>query len=182
MKKVALLILLVLLTSAWAWPKKERPAVEISGIEITPAQFESAFDSSQFAEGGESAKKEFLDTFISRKLILKQAEILGLNKEPEFLKDIQLFWEQSLLKRTLAKKIKELSIQLSVDDKEIQSYYQAHKDKQFAEEELPEVYGQIKWLLFKNKQNEAIQEWVSSLREKAKIKIDYKALGIKQED
>lgn len=182
MKKIALLILLVLLTSAWAWPKKERPAVEISGIEITPAQFESAFDSSQFAEGGESAKKEFLDTFISRKLILKQAEILGLDKEPEFLKDIQLFWEQSLLKRTLANKIKELSIQLSVDDKEIQSYYQAHKDKQFVEKDLPEVYGQIKWLLFRNKQNEAIQKWVSSLREKAKIKIDYKALGIKQED
>ena len=182
MKKVALLILLVFLTSAWAWPKKERFVVEISGIEITSTKFETAFSSSQFAEGGESAKKEFLDTFILRKLILKEAERLGLDKEPEFLKDIQLFWEQSLLKRTLAKKIKELSIQVSVDDKEIQSYYQAQKDKQFSEKDLPEVYGQIKWLLFRNKQDEAIRGWTNSLREKAKIKIDYKALGIRQED
>ena len=157
---------------------KKNVAIKIGKIEITKEEFDDAFSNSSYAKQGKS-KEEFLENFISRKLILKEAERLGLDKDPKFLKNIQLFWEQSLLKMTLSRKIKELSFGIHVSDKEVRDYYLTHQDD-FKDKKLEEVYDRIKWILFAQKQRQAIQDWINSLKEKTPIYVDYKALGIKK--
>ena len=157
---------------------KDRPAIKIGRITVSAGEFDKAFKSSSFFREGKSSRKEFLDSFISRKLILREAEREGLNKDSEFLEDIQLFWEQSLLKLAISKKMNELSCSIKVNDKEIEDYYNEHKDRDFSNKKLNDVYGRIKLILFKKKQGKALQDWVNSLRENTKIKIDYKSLGI----
>ena len=182
MKRVIFAVLAIFLLTGCGEVKKEKAAIKIGDIEITAKEFDDAFKSSQFASQGDARRREFLDTFIARKLILKEAERLGLDKDPEFLQRIQLFWEQALLKLALAQKIKELSITVDVDDSEIKNFYERRKDKDYPDKELSEVYDQIKWLLFRAKQTQIIQDWSSDLRNKAKIKIDYKLLGIEEDE
>jgi len=179
-KNISLILIVAIVFCGWIWNKK-KPAIKIGPIEITAQEFNDAFNSSPFARSEDvSAKKKFLENFISRKLILKEAEEEGLDKNPEFLKDVQLFWEQSLLKLMLSRKIKELSSKIKVQEDEIKNYYSAHKNKEFAGKNFAEVYDQIKWLLFNQKQQRALEKWIESLKEKTKINIDYSALGIKK--
>ena len=177
MKKLILLGLAVLLVSSCGWFKKEeKPAVTIGKIRISAEDFQREFESSRLAKEGR--RKDFLDTFISRKLILLEAERLGLDKDPEFLRDVQDFWEQSLLKLVLSKRIKELVAGVDIDEKEVRSYYRRNKSAKFADKEFEQVYDQIKWVLLRDKQEETIQNWADSLRKDTEVTIDYKLLGI----
>jgi len=178
MNKILTLSLMILLFSGCCGLKQEKAAIKIDGIEITAREFDKAFSLSQFAWKGPDGRKEFLDTFIQRKLILKEAEKLGLDKDPRFLDDIQLFWEQSLLKLILSKKMNRLSNDIIIDEAEIKDYYRQNKEKSFAGKQPEQVYDQIKLLLFKAKQAKAIGDWVDSLRKQAKTDIDYQSLGI----
>ena len=177
---VIFIIPFIFLSTGWSWLNKKKPAITINNLSITPQEFEESFKISHFAEKSVSSRKEFLDNLITKKLILEKAEEMGLDKDPAFLKDVQIFWEQSLLKLVLSRKINQLSARIRINDKEVDNYYRRNKEKLFAGKALPDVYSRIKWLLFKRKQSQAIREWVSSLRENAKIKIDYKMLGIKE--
>ncbi len=174
------LILMLVIFSFWGCGQrdKEKTAIKIGRIDVTAQEFEEAFNSSSAAQENPSARKEFLDTFISRKLILKEAEREGLDKDPEFLKDVQLFWEQSLLKLMLSRKMKELSMDIKVGEDEIRDYYSMHKDEEFSGKSLSEVHDKIKWLLFHQKQKQALQDWIDSLKKKTRIDVDYKALNI----
>ncbi|MFC1515016.1 hypothetical protein ACFL5X_03855, partial [Candidatus Omnitrophota bacterium] len=60
-------------------------------------------------------------------------------------------------------------------------YYAAYKADKYANKELADVYGQIKMLIFKDKQIAAVQEWSESLKHNATIEIDYDQLGITPE-
>ena len=105
---------------------------------------------------------------------------MGLDKDPQFLQNIQLFWEQSLLKLVLQMKMNELTSTVKVDDKEVRDFYNKIKEEDASEQEFAKIYDQIKLILFKEKQNKAIQVWVNSLRNETEIEIDYDSLGIKQ--
>ena len=109
--------------------KKEKEVIKINDIEITREEFEAAFKSSSLADEGEAKRKEFLDIFISRKLMLVEAQRLGLDKDPKFLQNVQLFWEQSLLKLVLEKKMNELSLVINVDNKEVIDFYDKLKER-----------------------------------------------------
>lgn len=157
-------------------------AIEIDGIKVTVSEFEEAFKDSLYAkDDSPSSKKEFLDNFVTRKLILKQAEKQNLDKDPKFLKDVELFWQQSLLKLILDEKSRQVSLSLKVDDNEIKDYYETHKDSDFKDKELADVYGAIKWFLLKEKQQAAIEQWINGLKNEIKLKINYKLLGIGEE-
>ncbi len=179
MRRIAVLSIMVLVLSGWFWQKEEKPVITIDSIQVTAKEFQDAFKSSRFAAEGEKGKKDFLDTYISRKIMLKQAEDEGLDKDPEFLSSLQRFWEQSLLKLVLSTEVNKLSAKIKVGDDEIQKYYTENKDKEFKDLELSAVYSRIKWILLKKKQSESIRNWIDNLRKQAKIKIDYDALGVR---
>ena len=177
MKKFIVLALLVLLVSSCAeFKESEKPAIKIGKIKISSERFQQEFKLSGFAK--EVKKKDFLETFISRKLILLEAEKLGLDKDPEFLRDVQDFWEQSLLKLVIAKKIKELVADISINQEEVRSYYMKNKDKEFIDKEFVQIYDQVKGMLLRDKQQAAIGNWVNSLKNDAEVIVDYKLLGI----
>ena len=94
------------------------------------------------------------------------------------MKNVQFFWQQSLIKLVLDKKIKELALSIKVNDSEVKDYYQANKDTEFKAAELPAVYDQIKWLILNKKQNALLDDWVNSLRNKSNISVNKSLLKI----
>jgi hypothetical protein len=158
--------------------KQEKPAITIGTINITKDEFNKALARYNFdIEPTKETRRTFLDNFINRKLILKEAEKEGLDKKEQFLADVQDFYEQALIKFIFDKKIKELFVSLEIKDAEINSFYNANKDK-FGAKDLSSSYADIKMLLLKEKQKKAINDWLDSLRKKTSVKIDYKLLDL----
>ncbi len=180
MNKLICVGALALMVLCGCQPQKEKPAVRINNVSVTAAEFNAAYDALSELKGEKRPREEFLDAFINRKLILLEAEKLGLDKDPQFLQDLQIFWEQSLLKLMLARKINELSLPIRVDDKEISEFYENHKDRDFKDKQLSQAYDQIKVIIFKFKQRLALNDWTERLRKKALIEVDTALLDAAQ--
>ena len=161
--------------------KKPPAAIKIDNINITAGEYDEAFKNSPYASSDTpEARKEFLNNFVTRMLMLREAERTGVDKNPEFLKNVQLFWQQSLVKMMLDRKIKELASHVAVNDNEVKDYYEANKETLFKEKDLPAVYGEIKWLILNRKQQALLDDWLNSLRGSSKIDINYKLLKIEE--
>lgn len=152
-------------------------AIKIDNISITADEYAEAFKNSAYAATDTpEARKEFLDNFVTRILILREAERTGMDKDPEFLKNVQFFWQQSLIKMALDKKIKELALHINVTDKEVRDYYEAGKDTEFAGRDLAGAYNDIKWSIINSKQKALLDDWIASIHKASKIDIDRKLL------
>ncbi len=64
------------------------------------------------------SKEEMLDTLIQKKILLLEAQRQGLDKDPAFMKMVERFWEQSLLRSLLDKKSDEILSSIEGPEKE----------------------------------------------------------------
>lgn len=165
-------VLFVLGCSSKAQTKKVILA-KVNNYEITKEEFEQEFKNSPYGRVDTlESKKEFLQNLINRKLILQDAEAKGLDKEEGFLKMIERFWEQSLLKLALDKKTKEIAGAAFVSDKTVEEAYQnMYKDGK-TDKTYDQMYNQIKWEITKLKEAQMLNNWMSGLRNKAEIKVN----------
>lgn len=171
-------IILVCLSLSCSKADQAKPAITIGTIRVSAKEFERAYQVSYFSQAKEDGRKAFLDVFIARKLMLKEAERMNLNRDPEFLSDIQLFWEQSLLKRLLLKKAGEAALPAGITDAEAESFYNQEKDNEFSGKSFAQVKDQVKMLVARQRQQKMIDDWVSQMRRQVNISIDYQSLKI----
>lgn len=109
-KMIFLLLIMFLAGCSCPLPKNENVLAKINNYTITLEEFQTQFSQSPYSKDNTpEAKKEFLKLLIGRKLILQDAQAKGLDKENDFLKMIEKFWEQSLLKLALQRKSQEIS-------------------------------------------------------------------------
>ena len=113
-----------------------------------------------------------MQNLINRKLILQDAEAGGLAKEPGFLKMIERFWEQSLLKLALDQKTKEIAGAAFVSDKVVEETYEKIRKEGKTDKTYDQMYNQIKWEITKLKETQMLNNWMSGLRNKAEIKVN----------
>lgn len=155
-------------------------AITVDDIKITVDEFEDAFRNSPYAKNDlPSERKEFLDFFITRRLILREAEREGLDRDPEFLKSIELFWQQSLLKLILDNKIKKLSSGITITEDEMREYYRHNQDTIFKDTGFEDVREQIEKILRITKTRQVLKSWTESLGEKSRINVNHDLLSIK---
>lgn len=170
------LILPVLLIFALGFGRvtqQKQVLAKVNNYEITFQEFKQELQDSAYA-GSKTyeSKKEFLDNIISRKLILQEAERRGLDKDEKFLKVIEKFWEQALLKVALDEKSKEIAGAVLVSDQEVEEAYQKMLVEAKIEKPYDSAYSQIKWEITRAKQTQLIDKWIAELYQKSKIKID----------
>ncbi len=109
-RMVFLFLIMFIAGCACPLPKDKKVLAKINNYEIAPEEFEKQFKESPYARDNTlEARKDFLKVLIGRKLILQDAQAKGLDKEKEFLKMIERFWEQSLLKLALQTKSREIT-------------------------------------------------------------------------
>jgi len=125
MKRYLIVILIVLLITGCKCQAKDKQILaRINNYEITKQEFEEEFkDSAYGVSDTEESRKSFLDNLINRKLVLQEAQRQGLDKDSAFLKSIERFWEQSLLKVMLDKKSKDISMLKDTGKKEVEDAY-----------------------------------------------------------
>lgn len=167
---VAGLTLALILSYGCAQEKQKKIILRVNNFKMTAEELEEEIKEAGIPDSPQ-ARQKFLEDLINRKLILQEAERLGLDKEREFLKAIERFWEQSLLKVMIDRESKEIANQISVDDREIEKCYNEMFQQGAVKESLPESYNQIKWQVLRNKQTQALNAWIEGLRKKAKVEV-----------
>ena len=181
MKKLMVLfgiIILVVIVSLLRARKEDDYLVKINNYVITRQEFNSEFKDSAYAKHDTlESRKEFLRTLIKRKLILQDAQRKGLDKDQEFLKTIERFWEQSLLKRAIDQKVQELSGSVSVTDQAIEEAYKKIQKDGKADKPYDQMYNQIKWSLSRLEESQALDRWIKQLSKSALIKVNSSDMG-----
>jgi hypothetical protein len=164
---------LVLMGCGKAEPPKKIIA-QINDYEVTFEEFEQGFLQSAYVmrEDKAKARREYLDNLISQKLILQDAQKKNLDKDKEFLKSIERFWEQSLLTMAVGTKTKEITGSLQVPADQIQKLYQQMVKEGLTTQSYEEMYPQIKWQAAKQFEAQMLTSWMDSLRQNANIKVN----------
>jgi len=102
------LMLLALSGCGNSQPSSKEVVAQVGNYVITRQEFAEAYrDSSYGAQGTLASRKIFLNNMINQKLILLDAEKKGLDKNKEFLKMVEHFWQQSLLTMAMQNKVQE---------------------------------------------------------------------------
>jgi hypothetical protein len=118
--------------------------VSVNNYAITRSEFEAELKALPYsALDTPQSRKAFLDSLIDRKLILQYAQQNNLDKDESFLRSIEKFWEQSLLKIALDKKTREIASGISASD----------------------------WEAKRAEESRLMDEWMNSLRKDARIMI-----------
>ncbi len=74
-------------------------------------------------------KQDMLGALITKELLLQEAQGEKLDMEKDFMKTIELYWKQTLLKNLLTRKSEEIARTITVYEDEIRNYYDRMKSK-----------------------------------------------------
>jgi len=157
----------------------DKIAIKINDYTLTAGEFQELFSELTISEDTALHREQFLENLINRKLLLQEAQRLGLDKKKDFLRDIENFWEQSLLKIVIDVKIKELSNQVSIDDAQVEQRYKKWALENPNEtKSIEEVREIIRWQMLREQQAVVLNTWIDGLKKNARITVDKKAVGI----
>jgi hypothetical protein len=92
-------------------------------------------------------KEQILDGIIQKKVLLLEAQRRGLDRDPQFMKMVERFWEQSLLRSLLDTRSEEILSEIPETD----------KDRNI-------------------KAGEALRSWIEELEKKTPVEINADAL------
>jgi len=101
-------ILLAFMLGCQAKDSQQAVVARVGSYVITVDEFEDAYRNSAYGrEHNPFYRSAFLKNMINQKLILLDAQHRGLDRDPQFLKMVESFWQQSLLTYALQEKTKE---------------------------------------------------------------------------
>ncbi|MBU1006220.1 MAG: SurA N-terminal domain-containing protein [Candidatus Omnitrophica bacterium] len=131
--------------------------------ELTNVPYDNA-DLLRSEKGG----MEYLDRLIEKEILLQEAQRQGLDRKKDFMKSIESYWEQALLKLLLERKSNEISGLIHVYDDEVRKYY---KD---SGETLPfaRVKADIIRDIRQQKEGQAMNAWIEALKKNSRIRVN----------
>jgi hypothetical protein len=175
MKKIAV-VLILLLAVVFVFFKmkgsvKQSYLAKVNNYVVSRKEFNDEFYASPYGQKDTpKSRKDFLQDLIRRKLILQEAQANGFDRNSDFIRSIQGFWEESLLNDYIRHKMREIIISVEIPDSEVEAEYSRLKKDGKTEKSYQEMYAQIKYSLTREKEKELFSEWLASLYKKADIR------------
>jgi thioredoxin 1 len=151
----------------FAWNPERQQLAMINDRKITVAQFERELSKipAPFQDVFREEPKQYLDQIVMKEVLLQEANRLGVKGDPAVkAEDAEMSVIQNLLKKEIFDKIQ-------ADPKEVEELYKQHKD-QMGKKPLNEVAPMIEAAIREAKGKEKMEEYVASLKNKAKIEVD----------
>lgn len=176
--KQMLWIVLIIASFATGGCFKQKPPEEVvakvNNYQIYLSEFEEGFAASPYAARTDKllARQEYLSSMVDRKLILQDAQKKNIDKEKEFLKSIERFWEQSLLTVAVGNKTVELSKAVKVREQDVRKIYDEMVRDGITTKAYEEIYSQIKWQAQKQVEAAKLNEWIDGLRKGSTVQIN----------
>jgi len=155
---------------------EKRTVAQINKYKMTTDDLRYEFKNAPYDESAllktENGRKKYLGGLIEKEILLQEAQRQGIDREKDFMKSIENYWEQALLKILLERKSKEISSLINAYDNEIGEYYKN------SGEDLPlsKVKNEIRDIIKQKKQTDAMNAWIDELKKRSYIKVDENAL------
>lgn len=83
--------------------------------------------------GDEETKRDLLDELITKKVLVQEAGRGGFDREKEFMREIEKYWEQALIKFLLEEKSREIAGSLKINNSDIEEEYARRKKRVLVE-------------------------------------------------
>lgn len=156
----------------------EKAVLTIDEYQVTAKEFEDGFAASLYADRPDhkQARTEYMENLVNRKLILLDAQRRGLDKDQEFLRSVERFWEQSLMTAALGAKTRDIAKGLTLSEKDLRQFYENMVKEGITTKSYDEVYPQIKWQAQKQMESRLLDEWMKDLKVHARVEIDKSVL------
>lgn len=155
---------------------KSQVIARINDFELTRDEFQKKLveemEYSNAYKTTPEAKKEFLQALIKKELFIQEAKKLGLDRKKEFTSAIERYWEATLIKQLMEQKNTQILQIVSVSESEIKKKYQELKSENAGMPPFDQVEKEIAQDLVETKKTDILNKWVTSLYDKAEIKID----------
>ncbi|NQT75291.1 MAG: SurA N-terminal domain-containing protein [Candidatus Omnitrophica bacterium] len=155
----------------------DRVVAQVNKYKMTAEDLKYESKNRAFDEQGylktEKGREEYLDRLLEKEILLQEAQRQGLDREKDFMRSIENYWEQALLKLLLERKSKEISGSVHVYDNEIEEYCRASGEKT----PFSRVRRDIERAIRQEKETEAMNAWIDELRDKSHIEIDTELLN-----
>ena len=109
--KTILIIFLTAACCAGCCPagKSRDVLVKIEGYSMSSRDFVNEVTAMPYLDRAGKTKEELLDDIIQKKILLLEAQRQGMDRQPSFMSAIQRFWEQTLLRTIIEKKMNEFT-------------------------------------------------------------------------
>lgn len=121
-------------------------------------------------------KKMIIQDMIRKELLLQEAQRLNLDKNKEFMKTIERYWEQALIKSLLDEKTREIAGSVKVTENEVIDYYNSLAEGNPEAEEISEMRAEIILEIKNRKEAELIEAWINGLENNASITVNEEVL------
>jgi len=158
-----------------------RVVARINDYELTVMDLKNEADFKMgdryFEEDPVKAKRALLENIIMAKILLQEAQKSSFDKDAIFMKEIELYWEQALLKLLMKKKTEEMSRQVAITEDEIKQEYNRMLTEEGEERPFLEAQPEITREIYNKKMQARFNEWLKSLRNQADVKIDEEMLN-----
>lgn len=130
------LLLTVTLSGCGPGKEKEKVVARVNDYELFVSDFENeaalTMANKDVYSDPLKAKKALLDEIITKKVLLQEAQKENFDKEEAFMREIERYWEQALLKLLFVRKFNELSQNIQISQEEINQKYEKMKRKVLA--------------------------------------------------
>lgn len=149
-------------------PERQKIAV-INQRSITVAQFNRELEKipAPYQDVLREEPKEFLEQIIIKEVLIQEAERQGIKSDPAAKgEEAEMSMIQSLLRKEVMDKVK-------ISQEEVEELYRQHRD-QLGKKPLSEVAPLIENAVREAKGKAQIEEYVVSLRTKAKVEVNEK--------
>ena len=179
MKKIFFVILTVLFFAGCSAGKNNpdnKVVAQINKYKMTVDDLRYEFKNAPYDEimflKTENGRKKYIGGLIEKEVLLQEAQRQGIDREKDFMRSIENYWEQALFRILLERKSKEISGMIQVYDNEIEEYYKA------SSEDLPlsKIKNEIRNTIKQKKETEAMDAWIDELKRSSYIKVDEEVL------
>ncbi len=161
----------------------EKPVVVINKLQLTKSDLQEELKTrgtipSRGTQASAEKEPEWLNQLIDRELLVQEAQRLGLNREQDFMRMVERFWKQALIKQLISLKGREINAGLHIYEPQIEAYYKKlAREKGGAIEPLSVLRKGIVRALEEETADKAMEDWLVDLRKHAHISVDHETLS-----
>ena len=99
-------------------PHPDKTIAKINNYYMSVDDFKADLDTTFVNERGTLSNEDVLDLAIKRELLVQEAQRQGLDKHKTFMKTIERYWKQTLIKELLDKKTKDVNAKERLSQKQ----------------------------------------------------------------
>jgi len=157
-------------------PPEEKILAKINDYHLTLNEFEQQLAGDIEMEPDfkltPESKKKFLDQLIRKELLIQEAMRLKLDRREQFIRAIERYWQQTLIRDLIEMKGAEISKRVVISEADIEARYKSMKAANANLPPLEEVRDEIVAQLKEEQKTQKLKEWIEALKNNATIEIN----------